>query len=53
MIFLTPIIYLLTICVYFFKELFTPQEIKTWWSKVKRRHIVQSVHPDREDFDRL
>ena len=48
-----PLLSLLTIIVFFLKELFTPQEIKTWWSKVKRRHIVQSVHPDRDDFDRL
>lgn len=48
-----PLISLLTIIAFFLKELITPKEIKTWWSKVKRRHIVQSVHPDIEDFDRL
>lgn len=52
-IFLVPIISLITIGVYFLKELFTPKELKVWWSRLKRRHLIQSVHPDNDKFDEL
>lgn len=50
MIFLVPIISLITIGVYFFMELFKPKEVKTWWSRLKRRHLVKEVNPDDEMF---
>jgi hypothetical protein len=31
-------------------ELFTPRERKTWWQRVKRRHLVREVNPDNEMF---
>lgn len=49
-IIIAPILSIVFVLYLFFKELFTPRERKTWWQRVKRRHLVREVNPDDEMF---